>query len=392
MNQSLLAALRKELENSFGRKIVSSRDCLQLVDDIYQKTGYTINANTLRRFFGLVKTAYSASPSTVTILSKYCGFGSIDEIENISSHAVADTAINKEEVMHYLISLFKGLEDEKGHNKTALSLVNQTIIFLERNPSLIERFQREVARTAAGQYYYYEASVNMDRLNDYYGNGLRHYLRAAATDPAKLFFHSVLVMRYWLTENTALLEKHMEEIHHITVNQHYPSHILGRLIAARLYHANTRNESIDKIMSEASRYHVSIFSSRGNAVPSYPDFELVICEALILTSHFEEAQEYIRRGKAAFAGYKTGNAKHPFSFWETFLSRRKSHPVIPLEPSRKAASPDIYNYSYPLNRKYYNLLLLQQNSASKPSQVAALVEETGFKKLHKLYTRKVENL
>ena len=65
MKNDLLPALRKELENSFGRKVLSSRDCLQMVDDIYQKTGYTINTNTLRRFFGLVKTDYNASPSTL---------------------------------------------------------------------------------------------------------------------------------------------------------------------------------------------------------------------------------------------------------------------------------------------------------------------------------------
>ena len=80
MKNDLLPALRKELENSFGRKVLSSRDCLQMVDDIYQKTGYTINTNTLRRFFGLVKTDYNASPSTLSILLKYCGFNSIEEL------------------------------------------------------------------------------------------------------------------------------------------------------------------------------------------------------------------------------------------------------------------------------------------------------------------------
>ena len=37
MKNDLLPALRKELENSFGRKVLSSRDCLQMVDDIYPK-------------------------------------------------------------------------------------------------------------------------------------------------------------------------------------------------------------------------------------------------------------------------------------------------------------------------------------------------------------------
>src|SRR5688572_19204378 len=102
MKNDLLPTLRAEIESSFGRKVVSSRDCLQMVDDIYQKTGYTINVNTLRRFFGLVKTVYKASPSTLTILLKYCGFSSLDELENINSSQQSDTSVNKEEILHYL--------------------------------------------------------------------------------------------------------------------------------------------------------------------------------------------------------------------------------------------------------------------------------------------------
>ena len=87
------------------------------------------------------------------------------------------TIINKEEVHHFLVSLFKNLPVEENNSATD-SLVQQTVFFLERNPHLIDRFQREIATTPAGQYYYFERSVNMDRLNGYYGDGLRFYLRA----------------------------------------------------------------------------------------------------------------------------------------------------------------------------------------------------------------------
>jgi hypothetical protein len=183
MKNDLLPALRKELENSFGRRVLSSRDCLQMVDDIYQKTGYTINTNTLRRFFGLVRTNYSASPSTLSIFLKYCGFNSLDELEKISSGINTDGTINSEEVHHYLVALFKNLALEEDNNSSIESLVQQTIIFLERNPSLIDRFQREIATSPAGQYHYFERSVNMDRLNNYYGNGLRYIMHTQRATP-----------------------------------------------------------------------------------------------------------------------------------------------------------------------------------------------------------------
>src|SRR5690606_41619311 len=108
-----VTSLKKELENSFGRRIKSSRDCIQMVDDIYHKTGETINSNTLRRFFGLVKADYPASTSTLNILSRYCGFNSIDEIEQISNSDNGETVIHKEEIVKYMVSLFRSSRSEE---------------------------------------------------------------------------------------------------------------------------------------------------------------------------------------------------------------------------------------------------------------------------------------
>jgi hypothetical protein len=382
MNSTVLAALRKELENSFGRKITSSRDCLQLVDDIYQKTGFTINSNTLRRFFGLVRSDYTASPATITILSRYCGFGSIDEIEKISSTKETDTSINKEEVLQYLLSLFRHLDDEKTHNPVLEKMVQQTIVFLERNPSLIDRFQREIAKIPAGRYYYYELSVHMDKLNDYYGDGLRYYLRTNNSDESRVFVHSLLIFRYWLTEDRELLDRHINELAAIQVSHNYPSHILGRLIAARLYAANARNEATDKILVDATKYHVAIMTSRGNAAPTFPDFELAVSEALILTNNHEEAMEYIRRGKSFFTGFKGIGPTHPFRFWENLIQSKKNHPLIPLDLTRKPSIEQPVNY--PQNKHYHTLLQLLQNPASKPTQLAPHVDKTGFTRFYRL--------
>jgi hypothetical protein len=371
MGQQLLLTLRKELENSFGRKILSSRDCLQLVDDIYQKTGYTINANTLRRFFGLVKTAYSASPSTLTILSKYCGFNSIDEIGKIAVNGNTDVSINNEEILRYMTSLFRDIPPGEGNNQVLYSLVQQTIVFLERNPSLIDRFQREISKTTAGQYYYFEQSVNMDRLNGYYGDGLRHYVRGKNTNEARIFAHSLQVFRYWLTRNVESMEKHISEISSISVSQNYPPHILGRLIAARLFYADIKNESIDRILAEAKKYNTIIKISHGN---SFFDFELIVCEALILTDHAEEASDYMPQNKSYFSG----TASSPFVLWEDIL-KKKSY-----KDKTRNNNPITYSVNYHLTKRYTTLVrhffnrVQKSKRASRNVQLGDLVKETGF--------------
>lgn len=369
------------MENSFGRKIISSRDCIQLVEDIYHKTGQTVNSNTLRRFFGLVKTDYPPSSSTLNILSKYCGFNSIDEVENISSNENTDSYINKEEILRYLVSLFKSTQVIANQEQTFYPVVEQTIVFLERNPALIDKFQREISNTPTGQYYYYEKMVNMDRLNGYYGDGLRHYLRAKNTEEGKVFAHSMQVFRYWLTKNTAQLIAHMAEISQPDITPRFPVHIMGRLIAARLYHANIKGESVDKILADTKRYHAAIMASREDSPFSFPDFELIICEALLLTGYYEEGMEYIWHGKRFLEA--SGQDKNTlFDLWHDFANFKTGDGV-----KKKKTEPVMHDLYYSFSKKYSSIVKSLSGISGKNikrsgnQQFAELIKETGYKRL-----------
>jgi hypothetical protein len=379
MKNDLLPALRKELQNSFGRKVLSSRDCLQMVDDIYQKTGYTINTNTLRRFFGLIKTDYNASPSTLAILLKYCGFNSIDELQNISSTATSsDTIINKEEVHHYLVSLFKNLNTEEDHSAVIDPMVSQTILFLERNPSMIEKFQREIADTTAGQYYYFERAVNMDRLNSYYGDGLRLYLRAKNNNEATIFANSIQVFRYWLTYETDQVETAMSAIRTITITNSYPPHIFARYIAARLFYAHIKGEVIDKTMAEASKYYMASIS-RSGILSS--DFELIVTEALILTNHYTEGKEYIKKGRSRLSGTKkSAENENLFSFWEKLINSKRNTALKAILTPPKANLNPVLSIS-PLTKRYYTILNWVATFKTKSGNFSEMIRETGFYRL-----------
>ncbi|MBL7742115.1 MAG: hypothetical protein JNN00_01450 [Chitinophagaceae bacterium] len=382
MRQNLLSSLKKELENSFGRKVISSRDCNQMVEDIYKKTGETVNANTLRRFFGLVKADYPPSSSTLTILSKYCGFNSIEEVEHISvKNDNPDTAVNKEEVLRYMTSLFKHTQVVANQERIFYPLVEQTIIFLERNPSLIDKFQREIAKTVTGQYYYYEKLVNMDRLNGYYGDGLRHYLRANDTEEGRIFAHSMQIFRFWLTKNKEQLKTHMSEIAAITATSDFPDHILGRFIAAKLYHAYNMGLPIDFILAEAKRYHAGIIARREDSPFTFPDYELIICEALLLTGHYDEGAEYIWHGKTYLVA--SGQEKNTlYNLWEDFANVKRGS-----KSKGKERNVDNEILQFTFSKKYNMIIALLSGevSKSKPSapnqRLIELIQETGYKKL-----------
>ena len=286
MKQEALSALKKELEQTFGRKVISYRDCVQLVEDIYQKTDSKVNVNTLRRFFGLVKSNYTASRSTLLILSKYCGFSSPDDMENLSEKKETDTHINKDEIIQYMVSLFRHTTVSPANDNNFNKIIQQTILFLERNPDLIDKFQREIAKTATGQYYYYERSVNMDKLTSYYGRGLHYYFTSKNTSEAKVFYYSLQVIKDWLTNNPELIEKNIKEIANINISKYQP-HIAGRYFAANIYNANLKHLPIDHIWTEAAQYLTKI-----NKEQNLTDFGEPVYEALILTNHRTEANEW----------------------------------------------------------------------------------------------------
>ena len=358
--------------------MISSRDCLQLVEDIRQKTGYSVNSNTLRRFFGLVHTQYKPSASTINIFLTYCGFDSMEDLVRIRTAPSEAKAPSEDAVLHFLLGLYRHMPVTEGHNPTAESVVEQTALFLEKSPSLVDRFHREVSRTEAGRYYYFEMSVNMDHLQGFYGEGLFYYLQTSSTNEQRLFAHSLQVLRYWLADEPELLEKHMQALGELKISGSCPSHILGRWMAARIFHAQLHKEPIDPILADATKYHVSLLAgSRNIPIPTYPDFELAICEALVLTGHFDEAAEYIRRGKSLLSFSIRAQSLFPFQLWE-YIIKCRMNPARRVIPGTTTATEPVPGSV--LTRKYQHLLLLAftRKTGKEKKHLDMLASETGF--------------
>jgi hypothetical protein len=327
----------------------------------------------------LVRTAYNPSPSTLSIFSKYCGFNSIDDLENISVSTGSETTINKEEVFHYLLSLFRNMPVVETPDLVTEAMLQQTVMFLERNPSLIDRFQREIAVTPAGQYYYFERYVNMDRLNDYYGDGLKYYARAKNSTDARIFANSLLVFRYWLTDDVVKQEKYMKEIEAVYNGFDYSPNVMGRFFASKLYYAHSKNESPEKVLNDALKYYGTIAGKKGTA--SGPHFELLICEALALTSQKAEALEWLNRGKYFLPDKDL--IPESYFIWENILKRSSVSPnnrnfLLSYKKNQKKhrLASTIFN------KNYLHAIRLALNSEKKRNnELTTLVELTGYSKL-----------
>ena len=302
----------------------------------------------------------------------------MEELQDLTGKTNTGDAISDESVLHFLEGLYRHLPLQEGRNATAEAVVQQTIPFLNRHPGLTDAFQREIARSAAGRYYYFEMSVNMDRLTGYYGDGLFHYLRTSTTAEEKIFAHSLLVLRYWLSDNKVLLDKHAGELGKIAVPANCPSHILGRLMAARILLSDVHRQPIDGILADATKYLVSLLAgSQAIAIPTFPDFELAVCEALLLTGREDEGAEFIRRGNQLLSFSRKPVSVSPFRLWEYIILSKKN-------PSRRTLPGTPPDKDLPtgniLNRKYHNLvcIALAKSKAKDQKQLAGLIADTGF--------------
>src|SRR6476661_7804654 len=207
-----LSILKQEIQDHFGRPLATSRDCIQLSEELFQKTSFKVNPNTLRRFFGLVKATYPPSSATLSILSKFCGFDSLEELvrhhDNSGMHMTG--MHSSDSILRYFVGFFKDTQVQEPVDKTFLALVKQTIIFLQQHPELASKFQKAIAKTPNGQRYYFELYAHIDQLNSYYGEGLMYYLKEKKTTDAQIRGHALLLQRGWLTNDGDAVCRHME--------------------------------------------------------------------------------------------------------------------------------------------------------------------------------------
>ena len=379
--------IKKEIEHVFGRRIVSSRDCIQLSDEIYHKTKVQLNPNTLRRFFGLVKAEYATSYSTLTVLSRYCGFQSVDEVQQVKKE-LAPTVPEPDSVLNFLIGLFRDVQVPDRDDKTFLSLVMHTVNYLNRNHSLTDQFQVQIAKTRNGQDIYFEKFVNIDKLNGYYGDGLRYYYSEKRTDAAQVFARSLLVYRYWLTGETGRMESHIQYLLQHTFSDLVSPYFYGRYWAALLYQADHLGQPSDEIIQNAYRYYSSI--SPGDHAASFPRYELYMTEALVFTGHADEALYYIDQFKKGYSG------KEDYNQWKFFQSFLLFEVVAYVKKGDFVKANEVFLQIIPTDfyflRKSFSIILylllgqqLRKSGSRQVDQLDTLIEETGFLRLNSLF-------
>jgi hypothetical protein len=379
----------QEVEHIFGRKVVSSGDCKALSDEIYSRTNHQLNQNTLRRFFNLVKADYPPSHSTLLILSKYCGFESVEDIHrNKTIQNTDNELINPDTILHFFVSVFRQTDKIEPYETVFLNMVVQTIKFLNANKFLTDKFQRLISKTSSGNSYYFEQLVNVDNLNSFYGNGLRYYVKQKGTPEAEIFTASLFVFRYWLSgEDEKLVRISAKLLPFVNTGNMHPCMTARQFAAILFFHDVSKSDS-EAIRNQIQKYYVELEAEATNR-KFINHFIYVISEALMLTGYPEEALLYLK--KISILQDDQKNNYNPFDYSQVFsLTEAYSLYNIGEYKHAKSIVNDIKSSEFPfLNKKLSGILYLSLLQKMKPKsksvqynqQLITWINETGFKRL-----------
>jgi tetratricopeptide (TPR) repeat protein len=390
MRIQLRSIIKIEIEQVFGRRLVSSRDCMELSDEVFLKTKERLNQNTLRRFFGLVKSEYPPSQSTLSILSKYCGFETVEEAYKVKEkNPEPEKTINTESVLHYLIAVFKDISLENLHDKTFLNLVKHTIEFTNTSDGLADKFQSYIVHTGNGSEVFFEHMGYIDKLNSYYGRSLRYYVQEKGTVKAKLFTNSLNVLRFWLNKDDEQLER-------ITLNllsdrepQLSTAAMSARYFAAILLHNNVfrvDNQAV-RIMMEK---HLEALEAGDINQEDLFKYCYIIAEAFALTGQYADALLYIEKAPKIITDpsqdqsvyyYQCMKLMHCYSLFKIGDEQEAEKILSTVKPA------DFHFLQKKLCNIFYLYLLRETKHSGKKYQeeLLYLIEETGFVRLKGMF-------
>lgn len=188
--------LRLKTVKTFGKQIVTATGCENLAAILVKNPKANISAQTLRRFFGLVRTASKPSQFTLDVLAKYCGFTDFPHFADANSHRELEQ--------------FFGADEKSGKDfwQKSEELCRQISDSAEL---LISTHQRMMPYPLARKYFM-ENHPMRDMLGTVYSQYFLCYLKFNTSNEAKIFAYGFLFKSAFLQGNEELMKVFYRQI------------------------------------------------------------------------------------------------------------------------------------------------------------------------------------
>lgn len=263
--------LRSQVNKQFGKEINTATDCINLANLLTKNFQVNISAQTLRRFFGLIKSASSSSQFTLNLLSKFCGYQDFKDF----SYAFSNDQLER----------FFGNTEDKTQNywEKSEELCN---LISSSAELLISTHQRLLAFPMARKYFM-ENHPMRDLLGTVYAQYFSSYLKFSRTNEAKIFAYGFLFQSAFLLGNEEFMELLYKKVAETELTKEVYVIPAGLKHGTQLLYADyTGNEKLyQKYVAEMKKSRLYYVKASERSVCS---FEYTVLESLIFTNRTKE--------------------------------------------------------------------------------------------------------
>lgn len=371
LNSTTLKSLRTHAEKKFGKKIVTAGDCEELSHTINLVTTTKVSGQTLRRFYGLIKSTSCTSRFTLNTLAKYCGYNDFTAFEQSRS---------QQELEYF----FNGNGSDSDYWQKSAELCKQ----ISTSPELLAKTHLRLMSLPLARKFFIENHPLRDLLGTVYAQYFSTYLKFSQTPEARIFAYGFLFQSAFFQQNTELAELYYGKVKEtsVTNNVHVIPAALKYGVQLLYEDSSGQEEAYEKTYSEMKMMRLRYREASTHSVCS---FEYTVLESLIFTKRithlkflFEnqtlqlhEDEQYISAGRKQTHEevWKILTAVCLVKFGEPENARRKLDEINldNLETGWK---------------KYYSLLYYltclevfpERQSAERVQQCRTLIEETNF--------------
>lgn len=289
VNESFLNQLKHDVELRCGFQVLQSKDCVHLAECIYQSVKQNISPNTLRRVWGIEKSDFSVSSSTIEILRMYVGNYSVpDSVLDFETDFVLD---------FYRPNHFENIDFD---DKTFQASCRKIALLLKTNAALFHRVMGDLASNKMGQKFYFDLFPDYDALHLFQYKGFLIYWNHTQDANDQLYIASILTRAYyfrgdqenvtiWSSRALAIYQERRSEFHSFT---------LGRFFFAMLISSD--ESDYQYWLMEAKAQEETIPRNGKGNFNEFPGFHYMICDAFYLKVDYDSLMYFAEKGLSDF--------------------------------------------------------------------------------------------
>ena len=376
VNETKLAHLKMCVEQKFGRPIVSSKDANDLANFLTSANIGNINAQTLRRLFGLVPTNFSPSVYTLDTLSFYvanCSWAQYNPSNKINN------------TTKIIANLFLNFYADPNF------IESNVVDAIAQNEELQNILLDKIAPLKHARIDFFGVRPLRDFLNKVYKRSLLTYTKSKPTNEAFIFSYGLLFLGAFLTENFEETKRYFLLMEQTPLSDEVFNTPAGRKFGVPLiyYHMTGNENQFKKVFNDClnTREKYKQLMDYHNS-----NFDSIVIEYLLLINRLDEAKLIL---KLHIKEKKKKKVKDHFPYYPQLFN---------LICGCATGDKTLLTY-FDINqlrlgeRKYYNLIficyqlkMINRTTVLKRKkllkQLGQLVKDTGYTWFYKLVEEK----